>query len=92
LPSAFVLEFGDTGPGVPEEERPRIFDAFFQGKRKQGGQVGGTGIGLSVVLECVQAHNGSVELINSDEFPGAHFRIHIPQKRDVGQHRLAANG
>ena len=92
LPSAFVLEFGDTGPGVPEEERPRIFDAFFQGKRKQGGQVGGTGIGLSVVLECVQAHNGSVELINSEEFPGAHFRIHIPQKRHVGQHRLAANG
>jgi two-component system sensor histidine kinase GlrK len=92
LPSSFMLEFGDTGPGIPEEERPRIFDAFFQGKRKQGGQVGGTGIGLSVVLECIQAHNGSVELINSDEFPGAHFRIHIPQKRDVGQQRLAAHG
>jgi two-component system sensor histidine kinase GlrK len=91
-PTSFILEFGDTGPGVPEEESPRIFDAFFQGRREQGGQVGGTGIGLSVVLECIQAHDGSVELVDSDEFPGAHFRIHIPQKRDVPQQKLAANG
>ena len=92
LPNSFVLEFGDTGPGIPDEESPRIFEAFFQGAREQGGQVGGTGIGLSVVLECIQAHDGSVELIDSNEFPGAHFRIHIPQQRDAGQQKLAANG
>ncbi|NNC56811.1 MAG: HAMP domain-containing histidine kinase [Woeseiaceae bacterium] len=91
MPRSFVLEFGDTGPGIPDEESPRIFDAFFQGRREQGGQVGGTGIGLSVVLECIQAHDGSVELIDSDEFPGAHFRIHIPQARDVAQQKMAAN-
>jgi two-component system sensor histidine kinase GlrK len=91
-PRSFVLEFGDTGPGIPDEESPRIFEAFFQGRREQGGQVGGTGIGLSVVLECIQAHDGSVELIDSGEFPGAHFRIHIPQKHDVAQQKLAANG
>jgi len=92
LPSSFVLEFGDTGPGIPEEESPRIFEAFFQGRREQGGQVGGTGIGLSVVLECIQAHDGSVELVDSEEFSGAHFRIHIPQNRGVTNHKLAANG
>jgi two-component system sensor histidine kinase GlrK len=91
-PTNFMLELGDTGPGVPEEESPRIFEAFFQGRREQGGQVGGTGIGLSVVLECIQAHDGSVELVDSDEFPGAHFRVHIPQKREVPQQQLAANG
>jgi two-component system sensor histidine kinase GlrK len=91
-PTSFVLEFGDTGPGIPDEESPRIFEAFFQGRREQGGQVGGTGIGLSVVLECIQAHDGSVELVNSSEFPGAHFRVHIPQKRAVPQQKLAANG
>jgi two-component system sensor histidine kinase GlrK len=90
-PSSFVLEFGDTGPGVPDEEAPRIFEAFFQGRTEQSGQVGGTGIGLSVVLECIQAHEGSVELIDSDEFSGAHFRINIPQKRSVAQRRFAAN-
>ncbi len=91
-PTSFMLEFGDTGPGIPEEESPRIFEAFFQGRREQGGQVGGTGIGLSVVLECIQAHNGTVELIDSEEFPGAHFRIRIPQKREKTQQKLAANG
>jgi len=91
-PTSFMLEFGDTGPGIPEEESPRIFEAFFQGRREQGGQVGGTGIGLSVVLECIQAHDGTVELIDSDEFSGAHFRIRIPQKREVPQQKLAANG
>ena len=89
--SNFVLEFGDTGPGIPEEESPRIFEAFFQGRREQGGQVAGTGIGLSVVLECVQAHQGSVELLDSEEFSGAHFRIDIPQKRALTQRKLAAN-
>ena len=89
--SSFVLEFADTGPGIPEDESPRIFEAFFQGKTEQGGPVGGTGIGLSVVLECIQAHGGSVELVNSEEFSGAHFRIHIPQNRHVEQPRIAAN-
>ncbi len=87
-----VIEFGDTGPGIPDEESPRIFEAFFQGRQEQGGQLDGTGIGLSVVLECIQAHNGSVELMDSDEFPGAHFRVSIPQQRDVGQQKMAANG
>ena len=91
-PASFVLEFGDTGPGIPADESPRIFEAFFQGRREQGGQVGGTGIGLSVVLECIQAHDGSVELIDTDEFSGAHFRIHIPQTRAIRQQKLAANG
>lgn len=87
----FVLDFADTGPGVPEHEGPRIFDAFFQGKQEQGGHIAGTGIGLSVVLECVQAHDGTVELVRSDEFPGAHFRILIPQKSVPAATRIAAN-
>ena len=89
--TSFVLEFADTGPGIPSDERPRIFEAFFQGRREQGGHVDGTGIGLSVVLECIQAHNGTVDLIDSDEFPGAHFRIYIPQKRAAQPRKLVAN-
>jgi two-component system sensor histidine kinase GlrK len=92
MPAGFTIEFGDTGPGIPEEESARIFDAFFQGSLEQGGQVGGTGIGLSVVKECVHAHEGSVELVRSEEFPGAHFRIQIPQERGVQQQQMAANG
>ncbi len=86
-----MLEFADTGPGIPEHESPRIFEAFFQGGQEQGGHIAGTGIGLSVVLECIQAHDGSVELVRSDKYPGAHFRIHIPQKPVAVQPRIAAN-
>ena len=89
--SSFVMEFADTGPGIPVEEGPRIFEAFFQGHQEQGGQVAGTGIGLSVVLECIQAHNGSIELVDTNEYSGAHFRIEFPQNRAIAQQKMAAN-
>jgi two-component system sensor histidine kinase GlrK len=91
-PAGFVIDFADTGPGIPVEERTRIFEAFFQGRREQGGHVAGTGIGLSVVHECIQAHDGSVSLVDTGEFSGAHFRIHVPQRRAPAQRKLAANG
>jgi two-component system, NtrC family, sensor histidine kinase GlrK len=89
--ASFVLEFADSGPGIPQDERSRVFEAFFQGKRKQGGHIAGTGIGLSVVQECIQAHEGVVELVDSEEFTGAHFRIEIPQKRAEQSERIAAS-
>jgi two-component system sensor histidine kinase GlrK len=89
--NSFVMEFADTGPGIPTEEGPRIFEAFFQGRRDQGGQVAGTGIGLSVVLECIQAHNGSIELVDTNEYSGAHFRITVPQNRATAQQKMVAN-
>jgi len=88
---SFVLELADTGPGIPEHDSPRIFEAFFQGGLQHGGHVAGTGIGLSVVLECIQAHDGTVELVNSDEFSGAHFRIRIPQEKAAEEPRLVAS-
>jgi len=72
-----VLDVADTGPGIPEAERGRVFEAFYQGATPQGGLVRGTGIGLSVVQEFVHAHGGSVELVDG-EFPGAHFRLRLP--------------
>ena len=73
----------DSGPGIAEEDRDRIFDAFFQGKRLQGGPVGGTGIGLSIVQECVQAYEGTVALDNSDG-AGAKFVVRLPVNRSHG--------
>jgi two-component system sensor histidine kinase GlrK len=75
--SQVVVDVADTGPGIPPEERARIFDAFYQGATPQGGLVRGTGIGLSVVQEFVHAHGGTVELVDG-EFPGAHFRVRLP--------------
>jgi two-component system sensor histidine kinase GlrK len=66
---------------VPPAERARIFEAFYQGATPHGGLVRGTGIGLSVVQEFVQAHGGTIELVDG-EFPGAHFRLRLPQSPD----------
>jgi two-component system sensor histidine kinase GlrK len=71
------LEVADTGPGIPVEDRPWIFNAFYQGRLPPDSFLRGTGIGLSVVHDCVTAHGGSIELAEG-EFPGAHFRIRLP--------------
>ena len=71
-----VLEVGDSGPGVPVEERKQVFEAFYTGKAP-GGHVKGTGIGLSVVMEFVVAHQGQIDIVDG-EWPGAHFRIRMP--------------
>jgi two-component system sensor histidine kinase GlrK len=71
-----LLEVGDTGPGIPPEERRQVFDAFYTGKAP-GGHVRGTGIGLSVVMEFVMAHQGRIDIVDG-EWPGAHFRIRMP--------------
>lgn len=71
------IDVADTGPGIPPQQRHRIFEAFYQGTTPQGGHVKGTGIGLSVVMECVHAHGGSIDIIEG-EYPGAHFRMRLP--------------
>jgi two-component system sensor histidine kinase GlrK len=86
------MDVRDDGPGVHPDDGDRIFEAFYQGRRPQGGPVGGTGIGLSVVAECVQAHGGSVELVRG-EGSGAHFRVRLPLRRAADKRlRAVANG
>ena len=75
-----VMEVIDSGPGIPADERKRIFEAFYQGKTPQGGHVKGTGIGLSVVTEFVNAHSGSIEILEA-QAGGAHFRVRLPMRQ-----------
>jgi two-component system sensor histidine kinase GlrK len=72
-----LMDVADTGPGIPHDERAHIFEAFYTGKAARGTSVKGTGIGLSVVLEFVAAHGGTVQIMDG-QFPGAHFRITMP--------------
>lgn len=79
-----VLDVADSGPGIAPEERAHIFDAFYTARTPKGSSVKGTGIGLSVVLEFVSAHGGTIQLIDG-EFPGAHFRITMPVRVSGGE-------
>src|ERR1017187_3203801 len=85
-----ILDVMDSGPGIPAEERNRIFEAFYQGKTPQGGHVKGTGIGLSVVTEFVNAHGGSIEILKSPT-GGAHFRVRLPLRQSVTAAREKAH-
>ena len=74
------IDIRDEGPGVAPADRERIFEPFFRGEIQPEGAVRGTGIGLSIVREYIQAHGGSVELVADG--PGAHFRIELPNVTD----------
>jgi two-component system sensor histidine kinase GlrK len=78
-----VLDVADSGPGIPLEDRGHVFDAFYTGRAARGTAVKGTGIGLSVVLEFVAAHGGTVQIVDG-QFPGAHFRITMPLRAGSG--------
>jgi two-component system sensor histidine kinase GlrK len=74
------IDLRDQGPGVAPADRERIFEPFFRGEVQPEGAVRGTGIGLSIVREYVQAHGGRVDLLADG--PGAHFRIELPHAKD----------
>ena len=72
-----TLDVADSGPGIPQEDRAHVFEAFYTGRAARTAAVKGTGIGLSVVLEFVSAHGGTIQIVDG-EYPGAHFRIVMP--------------
>jgi two-component system, NtrC family, sensor histidine kinase GlrK len=86
---SIVIDVGDNGPGIPKEDRDHVFEAFYTGRAAKSTAVKGTGIGLSVVLEFVAAHGGTVEIMDG-EYPGAHFRIRLP--RDLARGGLPSDG
>jgi signal transduction histidine kinase len=70
-----VLQVADTGPGIPADVLPRVFDRLWRGPDRR--DVGGSGIGLAVVRELVTAHGGTVEA-TSGTADGATFTIRLP--------------
>ncbi|MDN5862874.1 MAG: HAMP domain-containing histidine kinase, partial [Salinisphaera sp.] len=72
-----VIEVTDEGPGVPQAEREHVFLPFYQAHEDPTAHVRGTGIGLSVVRECVRAHQGTIEVVDRAG-KGAVFRLRLP--------------
>jgi signal transduction histidine kinase len=71
---SFVLTVTDTGPGIPPEIRPQIFDPFFSGR--EAGR--GLGLGLCKAWRIVEMHGGTIE-VDSNPAAGAMFRIILPE-------------
>lgn len=71
LPEPVRVRVRDTGPGIREEDIPRLFDPFFTRRS------GGTGLGLALVHRAVQAHRGTI-LVDNAVGGGACFTIYLP--------------
>jgi len=74
---AVEFQVDDQGPGVAEQDRKVIFDAFHQATR-QGNARAGYGMGLALAKTAVEAHDGTIR-VESSPSGGARFRIRLPQ-------------
>jgi two-component system OmpR family sensor kinase len=67
----------DDGPGIPEDERERIFEPFYRLDRSRDRATGGFGLGLSIARKAVLLHGGSVH-VEGSRLGGARFVVSLP--------------
>jgi signal transduction histidine kinase len=73
-PDGAVVEVCDDGPGIPEQDRERVFERFVRLDDSRSRHQGGSGLGLAIVRQLVQAHDGTVTFVGSGT-----ARVVLPQ-------------
>lgn len=73
-PTQIFMDIRDTGNGIPKDKLSNLFKPFFTTKTQ------GTGLGLVLSRNLAIKMGGNLEYINSDDLPGAHFRLTLPKK------------
>ena len=72
------LSVADTGSGIPEELRERVFEPFFRVDKSRSWELGGVGLGLALVREIVRVHDGSIT-VKSNPSGGTIFEVLFTQ-------------
>jgi signal transduction histidine kinase len=75
-----TLAVSDTGPGIPAEDQPRVFERFYRVDRGRSRDSGGTGLGLALVRHVVERNGGSVTL-KSTLGAGSTFTLRVPRAK-----------
>jgi two-component system OmpR family sensor kinase len=76
-----VVEVTDSGPGLDDEQRSRVFERFYRADPSRSRLKGGAGLGLSIVNAIVTAHGGTVRAVSLPG-QGASFSVHLPLSHD----------
>ena len=76
--SQAAIVVSDTGPGVPSDLLPHVFERFRQGEGPAARGRGGLGLGLTIVRHLVELHGGTVEAESPGELGGATFIVRLP--------------
>jgi two-component system phosphate regulon sensor histidine kinase PhoR len=76
-PTGVRIDVTDTGIGIPEADRARIFERFYRVEKARSRDLGGTGLGLAIVKHLVQAQDGEVS-VTSREGQGSTFTVRLP--------------
>lgn len=71
------LSVADTGIGIPEEDRPRVFERFYRVDKARSRELGGTGLGLAIVKHIVEGHGGQV-WVEANHPQGSRFVVRLP--------------
>jgi len=74
---AVITEVEDEGIGIAEDKLTKIFEEFYRVERQESGEITGTGLGLTVVKEIVEAYKGKI-LVDSEIGKGSKFTVRIP--------------
>ncbi len=87
-PDGSFVEVQDEGPGIAPEHRERIFERFYRADAGRSREMGGTGLGLSLVKSTTEAHGGRIEL-ETERDQGSIFRLVLPHGPPHGAARAA---
>jgi signal transduction histidine kinase len=87
----FAIGVADTGPGIPEHERTRIFEQFHQMDDSHTKAKGGTGLGLAIAKQIVEMHGGRI-WVDSTPGGGSTFRMELPIRAERQLHDEAHPG
>jgi signal transduction histidine kinase len=77
-PDEALIEVRDSGPGIPENDLPLVFDRFFRGTNVGEARASGSGLGLSIARSIVEMHGGSIG-VSSVVGQGATFTVRLPR-------------
>ena len=84
-----TVEVEDTGLGIPEDERGRVFERFFRSRDAVARSIPGTGLGLVVSRRIAEAHGGGLELVDGNG-SGTTFRLLLPVASPAAEAQVAS--